>query len=460
MDQALAITVGTQLPGTAYVTGTTQSMNFPVTGSEFGTIAGFQTALDGKASAFLAVISQNGAGLTSLLYSSYLGGESTDAGQSVWFAQTNPVYVAGSTTSANFPAKFNFQPFTGDEDAFVAELDPTTAGAASMIFSTLMGGTSAAGVTATATASGVAADSNGNVYVAGATTAGDFPLGGTPNNGLQLTCTSCQQTPPLNDAFLVEITPSATAMPSVSFNTGKLNFGVQPWGTLTIPPQGVAVKNTGDAPLNISSITLAGPNSADFSLQSPIACTTMAVPPGGMCSFEVGFVPSIVGPESTLVVLADDAPTNSQVLQAVGIGEGRLATVPPMVINFGNQPEGTTTALGVTLTSAGTQLLTITNSLNPSGPDAGQFSVAINGPAETCVVWAPGGICSLSVSFKPSTTGPLTSEIEFVDNSGAGSPQVVTLIGTGTGVAPITALFRLLFRLEHSLSESPAGHKR
>jgi hypothetical protein len=160
------------------------------------------------------------------------------------------------------------------------------------------------------------------------------------------------------------------------------------------------------------------------------------------------------------VVLADDAPTNSQVLQAVGIGEGPLATVSPMVVNFGNQPEGTTTALGVTLTSAGTQLLTITNSLNPSGPDAGQFSVAINGPAETCVVVAPGGICSLSVSFKPSTTGPLTSEIEFVDNSGAGSPQVVTLIGTGTGVAPITALFRLLFRLEHSLSESPAGHKR
>ncbi len=294
MDQALAITVGPQLPGTAYVTGTTQSINFPVTGTLFGTITGYQTTLNGKANAFLAVIGQNSSGLTSLLYSTYLGGETTDVGLSVWFAQPNQVYVSGSTTSANFPAQYNFQPFSGDQDAFVTELDPTSSGAASLIFSTPLGGTSAASVSATALAAGIAADGNGNIYVAGATTAGDFPLAGNPNTGFQLTCASCQQTPPLNDAFLVEITPSSTAMPSVSLNIGKVNFGIQAVGTLTIPPQGVAVKNTGDAPLNISSVTLAGSNSADFSLQGPIACTTAPIPPGGMCSFEVGFVPSLV----------------------------------------------------------------------------------------------------------------------------------------------------------------------
>ena len=108
MDQALAIAVGTQLPGTAYVTGTTQSTNFPVTGTVFGPIAGYQSSLGGKANAFLAVIGQNGAGMTSLLYASYLGGENMDVGLGVWFAQTNHVYVSGSTTSPNFPGAREF----------------------------------------------------------------------------------------------------------------------------------------------------------------------------------------------------------------------------------------------------------------------------------------------------------------------------------------------------------------
>ncbi len=123
MDQALAIAVGTQLPGTAYVTGITQSVNFPGATNISGPIAGYQTALQGQANAFLAVIGQNGAGVTSLLYSTYLGGIQNDVGLSVWFAQENQVYISGSTTSAQFPAQFNFQPFSGDQDIFVAELD-------------------------------------------------------------------------------------------------------------------------------------------------------------------------------------------------------------------------------------------------------------------------------------------------------------------------------------------------
>ena len=47
MDQALAISVGTQLPGTAYVTGITKSMNFPATGTpRFGNTAGYQTSVE------------------------------------------------------------------------------------------------------------------------------------------------------------------------------------------------------------------------------------------------------------------------------------------------------------------------------------------------------------------------------------------------------------------------------
>ncbi len=124
-DKALAIAVGANLPATAYVTGSTQSSNFPTDGS----ITALQTSLKGTTNAFLSVISQNPTtGMTSLAYSSYLGGSETDTGQSVWFGAVNEIYVTGTTTSWDFPWQDNFQPFNGDSDAFVTKLDPTSAG--------------------------------------------------------------------------------------------------------------------------------------------------------------------------------------------------------------------------------------------------------------------------------------------------------------------------------------------
>src|SRR6202453_1403589 len=87
---ALAIAVGANLPATAYVTGSTQSSNFPTDSS----ITALQTGLKGTTNAFLSVISQSPTtGMTSLADSSYLGGAGTDAGQSVWFDAVNEIYV-------------------------------------------------------------------------------------------------------------------------------------------------------------------------------------------------------------------------------------------------------------------------------------------------------------------------------------------------------------------------------
>lgn len=62
--------------------------------------------------------------MTSLLYSTYLGGTQADSGRSVAAVAPNAVYISGKTTSWDFPWLNNLQPFTGNEDAFVANFRP------------------------------------------------------------------------------------------------------------------------------------------------------------------------------------------------------------------------------------------------------------------------------------------------------------------------------------------------
>ena len=444
-DQVLAIAVGKELPGTVYVTGSTTSINFPVN----GTITPFQKTLNtegnGNTNAFVAAIAQLPSGTTVLTYSTYLGGLQSDAGQGIFFAAPNQIYVTGSAKSWNFPWLFNFQPFSGSEDAFVVEMDLTSAGTASLLYATPIGGSGAPGVTATAQGNGIAVDSSGNFYVAGATTAGDFPLAGSANSGFQLTCASCQQNPPLSDAFLVQGQPSATATPSISFNLASINFGTQPVGSTTVPPGAVAAINTGGAPLTITDVSITGANAADFSLIGPAACTSAPIAPGKECSFEVGFVASLAGPEQAFLTFTDNGPENSQTVGLVGVGAGPFAMVAPLTVNFGNQPINTrsSTFQQVMLTNTGNQPLSFTQSL--SGPNASQFPPA--NADETCPSAAnselqPGASCVVPFYFAPTTTGTLTAQIVFVDNSGGreGTQQTVLITGAGTGAAPILGI--------------------
>jgi hypothetical protein len=434
LDQALAIAVGTNLPAAAYVTGTTQSSNFPINGS----VAPFQATLKGTANTFLSVIVQDATtGATSLAYSSYLGGSETDSGQSIWFAAVNQIYVAGTTTSFDFPRQNNFQPYNGDSDAFVTKLDPTSPAAASLLYSTPLGGTAPLGVTAGSQGNAIVADASGNIYIGGATTTGDFPRTANPGNGLQLLCASCQSTPPQNDAFVVEITSSASASPSVSFNAANLNFGPQPVGMPNNAQLPVAIINTGDSPLSLSFIGVTGLNSGDFSASDTSACLASPISPGAFCSFEMQFAPTVVGNEGAALSISSDAPGSPQVLALFGIGSGPLAVPSPLNVNFGNVPSGTTSSSQeITVTNTGNQPLQITN-FNFSG-NVAQFSLGQNSCTSGNMVSA-GSSCTAQVSFVPSTTGTFNAILTITDDSGnvTGSVQSIPLTGVGTPPAPI-----------------------
>ncbi len=439
LDQALAISVGAAMPATAYVTGTTQSTNFPTNGTNAGAQSTLKGTAKGSANAFFSAIAQDATtGMTSLLYSTYLGGTQSDSGLSVAVVAPNALYIAGKTTSWDFPWFNNLQPFTGNEDAFVAKFDPTAAGPASLIYATPFAGTAPPGGTAVTDGNAVAADMLGDVYIAGRSTSADFPSAANLSTGLQTICSSCQQLPPAADAFVLAFRESATSSPSLSFTTLNMNFGAQPVGAQNIPPLFSALINTGDAPLHVSSIALSGLDVASFSLVGFDPCIGTPMPPRATCSFEISFSPTTVGPAEAFVTITDDAPGSPHVLSVVGIGSGALAVLSSTSLSFGSQPQGTSTSKAVTLFNQGNLPLTVMN-LTLAGSDTSQFNPPSGCDSSSI---AGGASCTINVVFAPQGTGAYQAEIDIIDNSGglSAAKQVIALSGTGVAASPIANL--------------------
>ncbi|HXX45697.1 MAG TPA: choice-of-anchor D domain-containing protein [Candidatus Acidoferrales bacterium] len=444
-DEALAVAVDSANPPNAYVTGVTESSDFPMKSA----VAGFQTALhvNATSNAFLAVVSENpSTGQTSLAYATYLGGSSADSGQGIAVGSANAVYVTGNTTSFDFPWKDNLQPFNSAGEAFVAKLDATSPGAASLIFATPLAGTSPPGGTASASGNAIVTDGAGHSYVAGITTSGDFPTALSTNsgiNGFQQDCTSCTTVGPASDAFVAEIAESSGQSPSVLFTLPHLNFSSGGSG-----PQFVGVLNSGESGLTISNISVTGPDAADFPITGQAACVGSTITPGikAQCSFEIGFSPTMVGPEAAAVAVTDNAPGSPQVLELTGTGgAGPLAAVSPPSVSFGSQPENTASPSPAVayLQNIGSQAMTLT-SVGLGGTDVSQFTIdpgGANGFAgcQRQGLIPPGGTCVVQVSFTPTSQGSFHAELNFVDNSGnsTSAEQVVPISGAGVATAPI-----------------------
>jgi hypothetical protein len=155
-DQAFAIAVGSG--GDIFISGTTTSTDFPLAGA-------IQGSAGGNSDVFVSRIKADG---SALVYSTYLGGSSTDAGLGIAVDGSGSAYVTGYTRSSGFPTRNAIQTtIGGDYDAFVTKLSPD---GASLVYSTYWGGNNPDQGYA------IAVDVNGNAYVTGATQSANFPL--------------------------------------------------------------------------------------------------------------------------------------------------------------------------------------------------------------------------------------------------------------------------------------------
>lgn len=361
-------TIAVDSVGDAYVAGGTGSQGLATPGAFQNQYAGGYEYGDGFVAKILA-------GGLKLFYYTYLGGLDEDSVERIAIDSAGDAYVTGFTQSPNFPVKNPIQPVYGGGapesslacceagDAFVAEINPTGTG---LIYSTFFGG---AGLDE---ANGIAIDSAGNAYVAGATNSTNLTV--TPN-ALQSTLGA----PGAQNGFIIEIAPQGAS----------LEYSTYLGGSLTDTIWDIAANNAG-------TMYVAGSTS---SYNFPLANAFQSKLLGTQNAFVAA-----LGPPAPLTIHSltngasfADAPAVSPgslatIFVSTGVAQQASASSTPLPVNLG----------GVSVTINGTSApMVFVNSSQvnfqlPSGIPAG--------PA-TAVV-ANGAASSAPFDFTLSTAAP------------------------------------------------------
>ena len=494
VDVGAAIAVDSA--GNAYVTGHTNSTDFPTTASPF------QVALGGTDNAFVAKL--NAAG-NALVYSTYLGGSRDDRGFGIALDSVANAYVTGQTTSIDFPIASPFQPTNHSTvnrtNAFVTKLN---AAGSALVYSTYLGGS------VQDIGNGIAVDSAGSAYVTGTATSSDFPTA----SPFQLVCGACTFGANGN-AFVTKLNAAGSVLVYSTFLGGNaqdkgLGIAVDSSGNAYITGQTSSANFPSASPIQIAfggggddafvtelnaagsalvySTYLGGSgNDIGFAIQvdsggnayvagqtlSPNFPTASPIQTTGSV-----FVASLNAAGSALVYstylggsgfdaglgIALDATANVYVTGQTsstnftkvspfqpalgGVINAFVAKIAsdfvaapaislsPASLTFPPQNVGTSAfAPAMTITNTGTANLIISTVAVTGGPNAGDFGKSVDGCTGTTVL--PGNNCMVQVSFTPSAAGSRSASLSFTDNV-AGSPQNVPLTGTGVATACAT----------------------
>ncbi len=429
----VAFDVAVDSAGNAHVTGSTFSTLFPLANA-------FDSTYGGDGDAFVTKI--NAAG-NAYIYSTYLGGTFGDSGNEIALDSAGNAYIAGGTSSTNFPLVNPVQStLGGGTDAFVTKLN--TAGSA-LIYSTYFGSPGFE------RANSLVVDSAGNAYVTGITSSTNFPTRTpiqTANGGS-------------DDAFVFKLDPAIVAPPVANndaYNTPEDT-------ALTVAAPGVLGNDTSANPL--TAIIVTQPANGTVTLNSNGSFTyTPAANYNGPDSFTykanngadsntatVSITVGAVNDAPTLAAISDltineDAPQQTVNLSGISAGGGESQTlsitatsnntglIPHPTVNY-TSPNATGSLTFTPLANqSGSALITVT--LTDSGGTANggvnfvtrTFTVTVNAVNDAPVNSVSGAQTTNQIT--PLTFSAANSNlISISDIDAAASPVQVTLSATG-----------------------------
>ena len=205
--------------------------------------------------------------------------------------------------------------------------------------------------------------------------------------------------------------------PAVTLVPTSLTFATQLVGS-TSPAQTVTLTNSGTAALAITSIATTG----DFAETN--TCGT-SVNAGASCTISVTFTPTTINTRTGTVVITDNAPASPQTVALTGTGTYLSWT--PSSLNFGNETVGTSSApQTITFTNNATTALTI-KSITITGADNKDFTQTDN----CGTTLARKSSCQIIVTFTPTAKGSRTAFVTLQDYLGGNTTQNIPLSGTG-----------------------------
>jgi len=465
-DAGHAIALDGANPPDAFVTGDTNSTDFPVVAPLQSTI-GSTTASD----AFVTEI--NGAG-SAVEYSTFLGGLQADTGLGIAVDGSGNAYVTGSTLSANFPVLSSsgvstapFQLFlrSSSGNAFLTKIAPG-AGSTLQLFPPMYTypatGINDTGLLETFTLSNYSGASvTINAPSISGTDPGDFTIvtaSSTCTAALVLASgSSCviavRFVPQDQDArsatLTVTTTSSATAsanlsgfgaVPEISLIPATINYGtsmplnVQAFGSLEIT-------NTGGGTLHVGSIqiTNAGSDAAAYTIAENTCAT---VPAHSTCFLEVNLTPTAAKAYSATLLINSNAFGSPTSVAISGTAVAQV-TVSPTSLEFGGQLLNTATSDNeITVLNGSGGVITL-SSIVESG-SSGDFPVDTSAPntsVPTCVAGIqlqPGVSCAIYMFFRPTKGTALdgdTATFTFNWTGTLSGSKAATVMGTGeTGV--------------------------
>ncbi len=401
-----------------YLTGNTNSTNFPVTSGAFQPT--FPAGTSGSPCCETFVTKMNPTG-SALVYSSFLGapnsyGQSYASGIAIDAA--GEAFVTGSTGSSTFPLLNPLQttlPTGNPIDPYATYLTKFNAEGTAILFSTFFSGSigsNSAGVA-------VSAVNPNDVYVVGNSYDTNLP---TTPGAFQ---TSVPAPPPNTEADHVYVTKFDLGVPSPAAcaNQSVLYLGAT-YGQSS-SPEPVVLTNCGNAPLIVSSVSVTGPFTAQNGCQS-------AVQPGSSCTVEVVFNSPTPGPFTGTLTISDNAPIQPLLISLSGDATAPVVQVESNPFQLNDQVVGQTgPPQALFVLNQGNDILSIT-SVSVTGPN---FSAK----KEYCLNVPPGYACFIYVTFHPVAAGLQTATLTLVDNA-PNSPQSVTVEANGLAAYPVPAI--------------------
>ncbi|MGA8677168.1 MAG: SBBP repeat-containing protein [Candidatus Acidiferrales bacterium] len=426
-EVALGVNLGPGVPAAAnatiaYITGVTDSSNFPVTPNS---IPPAGTVTFGVA--FVSLVDTSSG---TLQYSTFLGGTGGDDGFAIGSDSQGNAYVTGITNSTDFPItqgaliETNSNPTYGV--AFVTKVSPNGQGAADLVYSTFFGGQTANSLSTPDLGQGIAVAGT-NAYITGEMSSPDMPVtSGVFQSALGATGAV--------NAFVAQL----PMVPTISVSPTSLAFGIQLVGKPS-QAQFVTLTNNTSSSIGLTlPATIVGPNAADFSGVAGGANPCGASLAGGAsCTVAVTFTPSSVGGRSVAMNIPDTADTAahpiSVALTGTGSGTASNITITPTSLTFpGTLLTQTSTPMMVSIGNNGNLPLSISAISTGTGVFAETSNTAACNNGAFPIVIAPNGApCAINVTFAPTastTPGPVAGALTITQTGG--SVGTVPLSGT------------------------------